>query len=239
MYIAATNPLATPNHAISTASGAKTLTIPSVWSNGFSEKGEVVLLRNERDTNLTADVVDERYAGKVLIIGGQATAEGLHAAASHGVNAVIAASMEARYVQYAQQLPMAVVLTNGFGMHLMRERTWMLFVLNNQRDARINNVSRTDNALQQAEIVLNVGLANDKTAVPAWQPLQEGQQVLVLDTLNPNLTGTVVKLPRGRQRIASGLRVQTALVQLLSGDQIDVPVANLQILPQLANSISA
>ncbi len=236
MYIAATNPLATPHHVISTQSDAKTLAIPSVWSNGYSEKGNVVLLCNDRKTDLTADVVQAEHAGSVLVVGGQATAEGLHAAATQGVNVVIAASMESRYVQYAQQLPMAVVLTNGFGKYFMRERTWMLFVLNNNRQARVASVHRAETGLRQADIVLSVGMVKDNTAVPAWQPLCEGQNVLVLDTLNSNLTGTVVALSRGRHRIASGLRVQTASVRLLSGEQIEVPVANLRILTQLSNS---
>ncbi len=241
MFVATTNQLATPRQSNQSIASANGLSVHGVWSNGITAGGTITLLSNDPAQDLTPETVTETHAGSVLIVGGQATAEGLYAAASIGVNVVVAASMAARTIAYAQKLPMAVVLTNGFGKQTMAENVWMLFLLNTKRTAQIVEIQTTESGLQKATLALNVSMAVEGESIAAWQPLEVGQQVRILDALQPNMVGLIVALSRTRTKLASGLREYTATVRLLSGEEIEVPLANLQIFEQygLSNTSAA
>lgn len=204
------------------------------------ETGGLLHLAGDAGVDLAITDVRPSWKGKVVVGGGSANLAVLQAAAQVGVHALVLASLPLQVLQdYSQNrtigltgdedLPLTVVLTEGFLPVAMAERTWSTLAELQGRYASVNGTTHIRAGVIRPEVVV---CERDWPPGLPLQPqpdsLRIGARVRVTSGRRAGCSGMVVDLPPEPQTIATGSRVRVAIVQA-DTEQLTIPVHNLEL----------
>jgi len=153
----------------------------------------------------------------------------LQAAAELPVRGLILASLFPSLLPVAHEMRYPIVLTDGFGSMPMNSAAYRLLTTNVKREATLNaeNLDRYRGTLPEVIIPLPV------SAEPA--PPQEvtafaaGQTVRLRCPPAAGMIGTITVLHPGLTTLPSGLRAPAADIKLENGEQVLIPLINLEV----------
>jgi hypothetical protein len=209
------------------ASGA---VVQGVWGNGKLDAGVLLSLIDKPEETLEASRLDVSLRGSVILAGHVADAAVLKNAAELPVRGLVLSSLSPTLVSVARQAPYPILLLDGFGRRPMNEMAFKLLSTNLRRDAAINAESLDRKKGIIPELFLSLPFNQEPPEAPAFEKFAPGQTVRVISMLRPGKTGTLTRIPDDLAILPSGVRAKAAHVRLESGDEILVPLSNLEVL---------
>ena len=203
--------------------------VQGVWGNGRVDTGVMANFAEQPDTVLTANRFDVSMRGLVLIAGQVRDAETLQAAADVPVRGLILASLFPSLLPVAREVKYPIVLTDGFGSLPMNSAAYRLLTTNAKREATLNAEAFDRYSGARPEVIIPLPVSSDPGQPQDVETFAPGQTVLMQRPPAAALTGTITALHPGLSTFPSGLRAAGADVKLENGEQMLVPLVNLQV----------
>ena len=124
-----------------------------------------------------------------------------------------------------------MLLTEGFGSLPMCEPVFTLLQDNMGREALLSADTRSRRDARRPEVLIPLRDGHDAPQEGSEiLPLEVGATVRALRAPYMGAVGTVAALSDQPQEIASGARLQVVVVELHDGEQITIPLANLELI---------
>lgn len=213
--------------AVIRASGA---VVQGVWGNGKMESGVLLSLIEKPDDALEASRLDVSLRGSVILAGHVADPAVLKSAAELPVRGLILSSLSPALISLARQVPYPILLMEGFGRRPMNIAAFKLLTTNVKRDVSVNAQSLNKKEGIIPELFLSLPFNQEPADAPIFETTAVGQTVRVLSMIEPARIGTIAGLPEEFVTLPNGIRAKSARVRLDSGDELIVPLSNLEVL---------
>ncbi len=203
--------------------------IQGVWGNGRVDTGVMVSLAEKPETLLTASRLDVSMRGYILIAGQVHDEDALRAAADLPVRGLILGSMRPALIPVARELRYPIVLTEGFGTQPMNVAAYRLITTNVKRDATLNAEAFDRYSGARPEVIIPLPTSAPPPIPHDVEAFAPGQTVRLRRQPAAGQVAMLLGLHDSLATFPSGLRAPAAEVRLESGEQLVVPLANLEV----------
>jgi hypothetical protein len=222
--------------------------VQGIFGVGGERQGELLLACSSPGEILAPEKVPEDCAGKILVGGSLITSAALSQAAERKATAVIVGGILNQdlraYLGYDlgvaitgdEDVPLTLILTEGFGTIPMAERTFQLLRSLNGRGASVNGATQIRAGAMRPEVIVphvGVGPSSESPSHAA----EAGAGILAVGTpiraiRDPYFgqLGEVADLPPEPVRIPTGAVVRVLRMKLNDGRVVEVPRANVEII---------
>lgn len=205
--------------------------LQGVWGNNRRAIGTIRIEPPSGVESIDQDVMDLQYRGAIIVTRRPITDDMLNAVASRGFAGLVAPSMETDMIRDVEDWQGAVLLTDGFGAQRMSMPTYQFLNEMDGRQATLDALRAMPLEVRRPELLITVPLsAHERPSAPLTNvSLQQGMQVRVVRGDGNVAFGQVIGLPKAPVLLDNGLRVQCAQVELVTGEKLAVPLANIEI----------
>jgi hypothetical protein len=205
--------------------------IQAVWGSGGEAVGVLRVVADSPQKPLRPRSIDVSCHG-TIIVGGRLLDEAvLTQAVEAKVRGLIVGGANANLIQVLESLPFPVVITEGFGTLPVSEPAFSLLHSNMGREVMLSATTRTRRDATRPEILIPLRAEEEMPGEDGkTQPLQVGDRVRALRAPYLGAMGTVTSFPERFQTLESGLRTRAAIVNLEDGDQVVLPLTNLEVI---------
>lgn len=204
--------------------------LQGVWGNGKRAMGA---LRFEPNAGLdgAGDALGMQYRGAIVITKRRLKASGIALMEAQSIAGLIAPGMEADVLEAALRAPGPILLIEGFGTARLNPAAQQFLTDLEGKQATLDAAMPSLTAPHRPELIVNLPLpALDRPATPPVQlALQAGMPVRVMHSDGSSISGQVVELLPDPQVLENGLRVLCAQVELITGERLPVPLANIEV----------
>ena len=227
--------------------------IQGIFGVGGERYGIIRLLDGGPRTIVGAAKIPEDAAGQVLVGGTRPTLEALLRAADAGAAGLVVGSIDdyalTGYLGYDlgmavtghEEVPMTVIVTEGFGWLPLAERTYSLLRSLEGRAASINGATQVRAGAVRPEIIVarddagagsgaGSGVGSGSADRDPAAGLRIGASVRIIRDPHFGAVAEVVALPAEPRPIATGARARVLEARLPNGDRAIVPRANVELL---------
>ncbi len=220
--------------------------IQGIFGVGPERVGRLAVVTGRPDEELRPGDLPADCRGKVLVGGSGASIETLRLAAERGaVGLVIGGLADAVLTEYLgrrmgvavtgqENVPLTVILTEGFGRMPMAGRTFELFMRLSAMECSMSGATQIRAGVLRPEVAVPIKFDEDheKTITLAARKgeLAAGTPVRVIRVPYFGRLGEVVELPPEPQLVESGSRVRVLRARLAGGETVTVPRANVEII---------
>lgn len=204
--------------------------LQGVWGNG---RRLIAVMRFEPTAggieDMPLETLDVTYKGEIVITTRPLTPYILTVAQVRSFGGIIAPSMDARMVEMALGMDIAIMLTEGFGEARMSQAIVGLLQELEGGQMTLDAYSPSRFVPRRPEAIFN-RRADDSFAPPEiGQPLKRGMRVRVGRDPYMGYVGRVVDLPDHPMLLDNGLRLMCAKVDFPNGESVQIPLANLEL----------
>jgi hypothetical protein len=219
--------------------------IQGIMGLGGETHGELKVVVESPQYELTADRISEEDRGHILIGGSLITYEAFQKAAEVGVAGLVAGGMnytdvtkilgEAIGVAITgeEEIGTTLIITEGFGNMEMSSRTFELLKSFEGSIAAINGATQIRAGVMRPEIIIpHAESAEETMAEELAAGMQAGTPVRLIRQPYFGSIGAVVSLPVELQKVESGSKVRVMVVKLDDGREVVVPRANVEIIEE-------
>ncbi|MBZ0288354.1 MAG: hypothetical protein K8I30_12125 [Anaerolineae bacterium] len=205
--------------------------VQGVWGNNRRLIGP---LRMEPDDGLEAifdDTLNRQYAGSIVVTRRALKSATLDALDHQNIGGVIAPSMDASEYDRALGLTTAIVLLEGFGDIRLSPQTTSLLEGFVGRQTTVDAILPNRWDSRRPEVFINLpAKSGERPPEPNLNmTLQPGMSVRLTRDPHVGVVGQITHLPKTPQLLENGLRVPCAQVDLVTGEKVLVPLANLEV----------
>ena len=219
--------------------------IQGIFGVGGERYGAIRMLDGGPRTIVGPGKIPADASGQVLVGGTRPTLEALERAAEVGAAGMVVGSIDdyalTGYLGYDlgmavtghEDVPMTVIVTEGFGWLPLAERTHSLLRSLEGRAASINGATQVRAGAVRPEIIVAREETGASPAAGDRDPaagLRIGAPVRIIRAPHFGVTAEVVALPADPQPIATGARTRVLNARLPNGDTVTVPRANVELL---------
>jgi hypothetical protein len=172
--------------------------------------------------------MDVSMRGSILVGGQVHEADALRTAAEVAVRGLLIGSIYPSLLPLAREMRYPIVVTDGFGALPMNSVAHRLLTTNSKREATLNAEAFDRYSGARPEVI--IPLPGKTAAAPRdLAEIVPGQTVRLRRQPHPGAIGTIVGLPAGASVYPSGLSAPGAEVRLQNGEQVLIPLVNLEV----------
>jgi len=221
--------------------------IQGIFGVGGERYGKLRMLVDSPDEKLVADKIDESLKGAILIGGSLITVDVIEKAKEVGAVGIVSGGIDAldlvEFLGYdlgvaitgSEDIPLTLIVTEGFGEIPMAEKTFKLLKKYDGYNASINGATQIRAGVIRPEIIIKQEEPKDElkqrvTAQVATRGLEIGMMVRIIRVPYFGKIGKIVELPPELQQLESETKARVAVVELLDGERVVVPRANIEML---------
>lgn len=216
--------------------------IQGIFGIGGEAFGPLKVVSPSPDHELGVADITADLAGKIIVGGSGITREAFFKARDLGVKAVIVGAFDNGHIREilgyelgvaitgSEAIGISLILTEGFGRIPITGRTWALLNRLDGLHASVNGATQIRAGVIRPEIVVprpEGGLVEEKTATG---DLSIGSEVRIIRVPWFGATAKVTALPPEPRVIESGAKVRVLEVELLSGERVTLPRANIELI---------
>jgi hypothetical protein len=203
--------------------------VQGIWGNGRMDTGVMINLADKPDTILTASRLDVSMRGSVMVGGQVKDAETLKAAGELPVRGLILASLFPSLLPLAREVRYPIILTDGFGAVPMNSVAYRLITSNAKREATLNAEAFDRYSGARPEVIIPLQVAAEPPPANEVEAFAPGQTVRLRRPPAAGMIGTITTLRSGLITFPSGLRAVGAEIKLENGEQLLIPLVNLEV----------
>lgn len=204
--------------------------VQGVWGNGKIDMGLLLPLGSSPEEALTANQLDVNQRGSVLLAGHCDEPSALLAAADQLVRGLILGCISPALLPLAAEMSYPIVVVDGFGQRPFNGAAFKLLTTNAKREACLNAQEFDRFSGVHPEVLIPLPIDQELTPPRELETFAPEQQVRLLRAPHAGGVGTLLNLKPGLTTMPSGLRLPAAEVRLETGEQVIVPLANLEVL---------
>ncbi|RLE53540.1 MAG: hypothetical protein DRJ30_06745 [Candidatus Methanomethylicota archaeon] len=219
--------------------------IEGIFGIGGERHGAVYVAVDSPDDELTVDMVSSKWKDKIVIGGSYASAEVMKKAMSVGAKGLVVGGMDFKdfsdFLGYEigvaitgrEDIPMTVIITEGFGKMRMAKKTFDLLKQNEGELACIDGATQIRAGVIRPEVIIPK-LDVDPLSLPEEAEIyvggmQPGTKVRVIRAPYFGALAKVVSLPVELQKVETESPVRVVEIELQDGKRVIVPRANVEL----------
>ena len=204
--------------------------VQGVWGNGAINFGLLRVLIKKVEDILSVEQLDIDLRGTVVFGGYCGDEQVLRAAAELPLKGLILSSMSSSLIPIAREIPLPIVVVEGFGLLPVNSAAFNLLVTSDRREIALNAEESDAYTGQRPEVFI---------ALPVNQMVHEpkdatifspGQKVRVTRAPYQSQFGTLMSLKPGLEALPNGIKTKSAEVELESSIRVKLPLVNLEVL---------
>lgn len=204
--------------------------IQAVWGNGHIDYGLLNIRMDTPDDIFTEERLDINLRGSVVLGGHCQDEQVLLSAEDLPVRGMILSSMDSVLIPAASKVNYPILVIEGFGQLSMNPLAFQLLSTSERREVALNAEPWDIFKSSRPEVVITLPAEGSPPLPPETGFLTPGLQVRVATPPYKGEIGTILTVRPGLTNLSNGLRVQTAQVSLERGDEVVLPLANLEII---------
>jgi len=204
--------------------------IQGVWGNGLIDFGLMYVLSKMPDQILTVSQLDVSMRGAVILGGHVGDVEVLNTAADLPLRGLILGSMNPELIPTALRVSFPVSFMDGFGHRSMSQAAFRLLSTNERREVSINAEPWDPYTGARPEVVIQLPATGEPPEPRVALFFRVDQTVRVVKAPYAGMTGKINSLEPGLQVFPSGLRAKAAEINLENGENVLLPIANLEVI---------
>ncbi len=220
--------------------------VQGIFGIGGERRGEIMMITAGPDEPITADMITSAHAGKIIVGGSNLSGDALRKAHELGVTGIVVGGIVDKdlidYLGYDigvaitghENIPLTLVLTEGFGTIAMAGRTFNLLKSLTGKTASICGATQIRAGVIRPEVIVaddseNAGGMAADEVVPSFS-LEPGTNIRIIREPYFGLLATVTALPHHLVTVGSGAEVRVLEAKLnTTGEIVTVPRANVEI----------
>ena len=222
---------------------ANAVFIQGIFGMGGENRGELRVLVDNREDELTPEMIPDDVKGAVIVGGSFVSLEAYKKAISVGAAAVVAGGFNYNDLQDvlgyvlgvaitgSEDLGTSLILTEGYGRIPMGNRSFELLQQHNGKFTSVNGSTQIRAGVIRPEIVIPLTVEDamdSKSEKDTALGISAGSMVRVIRAPYFGDIGTVVSLPSELQQMESETMVRVAEVEI-GGETLVIPRANLEM----------
>lgn len=204
--------------------------VQCVWGNGKVDSGLLIVLARSPEDVLAADRLDVSQRGSVILGGHLRDPEVLKTAAEIPLRGLILGSMESALIPLAEKAKFPIVVVEGFGNIPLNSAVYKLLSTNEQREAAVNAEPWDRLNARRPELIIPLPAGGNVPLPVETDTFTKDQQVRVVYGQQKGQLGKIVSLKSGLTAFPSGIHAPAAEIGLEGGENIVLPLANLEVL---------
>ena len=203
--------------------------VQGVWGNGRSIISPLRMEPEQDLRRIIEESLDIKYKGSVMVLFNTLTRDLVDLLRDGNINGIIAPSMAAELVDHVLQSHMAIMLTEGFGNSRMNGEVYSLLKEYDGFQVILDADLPGRWTARRPEVVINRSIDERPPGLNLNASLKTGLRVRI--TRHPHLgqIARIAELPDQPLPMPNGLRVMGARVELISGQIVNIPLANLEL----------
>ncbi|QPC83480.1 hypothetical protein G4Y79_03605 [Phototrophicus methaneseepsis] len=205
--------------------------IQGIWGNGRSTIATLRLVPHKGGMQgLPKDTLEAGYRNEVVLSPETLTSTHLKIAQVRQFAGLIVPSMPAALIPEALASDVTIMVTEGFGNQRMPEDVLTLFTDCQGYQVTLDGFTPRRNAVRRPEAVVNRPRRDDLPATPdARLPLRPGMRIRVSRAPYQGQLGRILNTSLEPHMLSNGLRTPCAEVELLGGEIVWLPAADLEL----------
>ena len=222
---------------------ANAVFIQGIFGMGGENRGELRVLVDNREDELTPEMIPDDVKGAVIVGGSFVSLEAYKKAISVGAAAVVAGGFNYNDLQDvlgyvlgvaitgSEDLGTSLILTEGYGRIPMGNRSFELLQQHNGKFTSVNGSTQIRAGVIRPEIVIPLTVEDamgSKSEKDTASGISAGSMVRVIRAPYFGDIGTVVSLPSKLQQMEAETMVRVAEVEI-GGETLVIPRANLEM----------
>jgi len=216
--------------------------VQGIFGVGGETQGTLAVVAKTNSDILSADKIKPEHRGKVVVGGSLVTADALRKAAEVGAAGLVAGGIiDKDLIEYlghdigvaitgAEDIPITVVLTEGFGQINMADRTFNLLKNLDGKMASINGATQIRAGVMRPEIIVPIENLAQAAERNTDAGMEAGTPVRIIREPYFGKLATVHSLPPELQVIETGAKVRIMTAKLASGEIVTIPRANVELI---------
>lgn len=204
--------------------------IQGLWGNGRLETGVMISVMDKTDDVFDVNRLDVSIRGSIILGGYVDNPAVLKSANDLAVRGLILSSMSPALLPMAAQAGFPILIVDGFGSRPMNSTAYKLLSTNVRRDVALNAEIYDRLNGTRPEVFIPLPVTQEPPEPREVEAFAVGQTVRVINLTGPAQLGTLHQLRPNPVSLPNGLRARTAEVRLENGEQILVPLTNLEVL---------
>ena len=203
--------------------------VQGVWGNGRVDTGILTNLADQPNSVLTAGRFDVSLRGSVILAGQCKDEDTLQAAAELPVRGLILASLFPSLLPMAREMRYPILLTDGFGSMPMNSAAYRLLSTNVKRETTVKAEMLDRYSGVQPEVIIPLPITSEPAPPQEVMAFAAGLTVRLRRPSAAGMIGTITALRPGLTTLPSGLRAPAADIKLENGEQVLIPLINLEV----------
>jgi len=217
--------------------------VQGIFGIGGETRGELTVLTDGPEDELTEDLISESCRGKVLVGGSFVSYKTLNKAAEKGVNAIIVGGFDDKdlkeFLGYDlgvaitghEKKGITLILTEGFGRMTMAHETFKLLKSREGLLASVNGATQIRAGVMRPEVAIPVEETDThRDTEKQAGAMNIGSPVRCIRAPYFGKLGTVEALPAELKLLDSEARVRVLDVKFADGKIVTVPRANVELI---------
>lgn len=203
--------------------------VQGVWGNGRSIISPLRMEPEHDLRQIIKESLDIRYKSAVIVVYNSLNLDLIELLEEGNINGVIAPSMPAELMPRVLESRMAIMLTEGFGASRMNGEVHGLLKEYDGYQVILDADLPGRWTARRPEVVINRSIDERPPGLNLNATVKTGLRVRI--TRQPHLgqIARVAELPSQPLVLPNGLRVMGAQVELISGEIVNIPLANLEL----------
>lgn len=222
--------------------------VQGILGLGGERHGDVAVIASAPDEVVSDERLGDEHRGKILVAGALADGRLLEAVKRVGAIALIVGGVLDTDIKDLlgydigvaitgdEDIPFTLIITEGFGKIPMAKRTYELLASREGQEASVNGATQIRAGVIRPEVIIPTreGLTLEDLREAKKEPsvsgeLNIGTTVRLIRTPHFGALARITELPPEPTEIETGAKTRVAVVELLSGERVIVPRANLEI----------
>lgn len=218
--------------------------IQGIFGVGGERLGELKMIVSSPKDVVDEDMITEDMAGKVVVAGSNVTGAALRKAAQLNVGGIVVGGIiDKDLIEYLghdigvaitgqEKVATTLIVTEGFGIMSMAQRTFNLLQSLEGQIASINGATQIRAGVIRPEIIVPATTKTEMAVGTDDQSLDLGTRIRIIREPYFGLLGKVSALPSEPVVIESGAKVRILQADLEDGQAVSVPRANVEIIQE-------
>lgn len=222
----------------------KSAYIQGIFGVGGETNGEIVMLVETPDEELSIGKINESCRGKIIVAGAFVTFEAIDLARKHGVSAIITGGVDDQDVKKLlgydlgvaitghENIGCTIVCTEGFGKITMAQKTFDLLKQFAGYKTSIHGRTQIRAGVIRPEIIIPLPFQEEDLVVPEVKvPILElGSMIRIIRQPHFGRIAKVVGLPEELTKVESETLVRIMEGEFEDGTRFMIPRANVEVI---------